>query len=109
MRRRFPAFVYVNRRAKQIAGRLVPPMRKKTSLIWLSAAAGLWLGALTLQDQGLIDAYAKPAGIQHGSEGSKGIALFRQVLERVRADYIDKPEDAKDRKSTRLNSSHMSI
>ena len=70
-------------------------MRKKTSLIWLSAAAGLWLGALTLQDQGLIDAYAKPAGIQHGSEGSKGIALFRQVLERVRADYIDKPEDAK--------------
>jgi carboxyl-terminal processing protease len=62
------------------------------SLILLGAAAGIAVSLVTTQPQLLLDgpgAKAATAGPHHQ------LRLFRDVFERVRADYVEKPDDGK--------------
>src|SRR5215472_12729601 len=67
-------------------------MMRKTSLIFLGAIAGAGLTLLATQPQTLsVGSSAKAAA----SETYRQLNLFRGVFERVRADYVDKPDDRK--------------
>jgi carboxyl-terminal processing protease len=67
---------------------------RKTSLILLSAAAGAALSLLATQPRlMLVGASAKAAG--GGADTYRQLNLFGDVFERVRADYVEKPDDAK--------------
>jgi len=62
------------------------------SLILLGAAAGVAVSLITTRPQLLLDsagAKAATAGAYHQ------LALFRDVFERVRADYVERPDDGK--------------
>jgi carboxyl-terminal processing protease len=62
------------------------------SLILLGAAAGVAVSLVTTQPQLLLDgAGAKAATAGHYHQ----LGLFRDVFERVRADYVEKPDDGK--------------
>src|SRR4029077_9549301 len=67
-------------------------MMRKTSLILLGAAAGAALTLITTQPRIVFDgsiARAAPA------DPYRQLSLFGDVFERVRADYVEKPDDAK--------------
>ena len=67
-------------------------MMRKTSLILLGAAAGTALTLITTQPRIVFDgsiARAAPA------DTYKQLSLFGDVFERVRADYVEKPDDGK--------------
>src|SRR5437016_5598394 len=67
-------------------------MMRKTSLILLGAAAGVALTLITTQPRIVFDgsiARAAPA------DTYKQLSLFGDVFERVRADYVEKPDDSK--------------
>jgi carboxyl-terminal processing protease len=67
-------------------------MMRKTSLILLGAAAGAALTLMTTQPRLVFDgsiAKAAPA------DTYRHLSLFGDVFERVRADYVEKPDDAK--------------
>src|SRR5882672_1150603 len=67
-------------------------MMRKTSLILLGAAAGTALTLITTQPRIVFDgsiARAAPA------DTYKQLNLFGDVFERVRADYVEKPDDSK--------------
>ena len=66
-------------------------MMRKTSLILLGAAAGAALTLVAVQPQMLIGASAKAAA----ADTYRQLNLFGDVFERVRADYVEKPEDQK--------------
>src|SRR3989441_587236 len=69
-----------------------PRMMRKTSLILLGAAAGVALTLITTQPRIVFDgsiARAAPA------DTYKQLCLFGDVFERVRADYVEKPDDSK--------------
>jgi carboxyl-terminal processing protease len=67
-------------------------MMRKTSLILLGAAAGAVITLLTVQAPTLaIGASAKAAV----ADTYRQLNLFGDVFERVRADYVEKPDDAK--------------
>src|SRR5689334_24399974 len=97
-------------------------MMRKTSLVLLGAAAGTAMTLLATQPRiAFMGASAKAAA----ADTYRELNLFGDVFERVRADYVERPDDSKlvesaingmlagldpqDRKSTRLNSSHSSI
>ena len=62
------------------------------SLILLGAAAGVAVSLVTTQPQLLLDgAGAKAATAGHYHQ----LGLFRDVFERVRADYVEKPDDGR--------------
>ena len=62
------------------------------SLILLGAAAGVAVSLVTTQPQLLLDG----AGAQAAAAvPNHPFALFRDVFERVRADYVEKPDDGK--------------
>jgi carboxyl-terminal processing protease len=63
-------------------------MMRKTSLILLGAAAGAALTLFTTQPR-LLEAIAAPA------DTYRQLNLFGDVFERVRSDYVEKPDDAK--------------
>ena len=66
---------------------------RKTSLILIGAVAGAALSLLATQPRlMLVGASAKAAG---GADTYRQLNLFGDVFERVRADYVEKPEDAK--------------
>ena len=68
-------------------------MMQKASLILLGAAAGVAVSLVTTQPQLLLDgttAQAAPA-----ADTYRQLGLFRDVFERVRADYVEKPDDGK--------------
>src|SRR5437588_5949470 len=65
-------------------------MMRKTSLILLGAAAGAALTLMTTQPRIVFDS-AKAAG----ADTYKQLSLFGDVFERVRSDYVEKPDDAK--------------
>jgi carboxyl-terminal processing protease len=68
-------------------------MMRKTSLILIGAVAGAALSLLATQPRlMLVGASAKAAG---GADTYRQLNLFGDVFERVRADYVEKPEDAK--------------
>jgi carboxyl-terminal processing protease len=67
-------------------------MMRKTPLIFLSALAGAAVALLVSQPHsGLLGSSAKAAA----SDTYKQLNLFGDMFERVRADYVDKPDDKK--------------
>src|SRR5262244_1422841 len=67
-------------------------MMRKTSLILLGGAAGVALTLITTQPRVLFDgAYAQAAA----ADTYRQLSLFGDVFERVRSDYVEKPNDGK--------------
>src|SRR3954454_21303519 len=67
-------------------------MMRKTSLILLGAAAGGALTLITMQPRIIFDgAHAQAAA----ADTYRQLSLFGDVFERVRADYVEKPDDGK--------------
>ena len=67
-------------------------MMRKTSLMFLGAIAGAGLALLATQPHSIfIGSSAKAAS----SDTYRQLNLFGDVFERVRADYVEKPDDAK--------------
>src|SRR5208282_1357292 len=67
-------------------------MMRKTSLIFLGAVAGVGLTLLATQPRtAFVGASAKAAA----SDTYRQLNLFGDVFERVRADYVEKPDDSK--------------
>jgi carboxyl-terminal processing protease len=67
-------------------------MMRKTSLIFLGAAAGVVVTLLATQPpSALVGSSAKAAA----SDTYRQLNLFGDVFERVRADYVEKPDDSK--------------
>jgi carboxyl-terminal processing protease len=67
-------------------------MMRKTSLIFIGALAGAALALLAVQPHTLrMGSSAKAAA----SDTYRQLNLFGDVFERVRADYVDKPDDTK--------------
>ena len=67
-------------------------MMRKTSLVFLGAVAGAGLALLATQPHSmLVGSSAKAAS----SDTYRQLNLFGDVFERVRADYVEKPEDSK--------------
>src|ERR1700758_969243 len=67
-------------------------MMRKTSLIFLGALAGAGLTLLATQPHSvLVGSSAKAAS----SDPYRQLNLFGDVFERVRADYVEKPDDSK--------------
>jgi carboxyl-terminal processing protease len=64
----------------------------KTSLILLGAAAGAALTLMTTQPRVVFDDSSARAA---GADTYKQLSLFGDVFERVRSDYVEKPDDAK--------------
>ncbi len=70
-------------------------MMRKTSLVFLGAVAGA-VATLTLtQPHSLLIGSAARAA---ASDTYRELNLFGDVFERVRADYVEKPEDFKARR-----------
>ena len=68
-------------------------MMRKTSLVLIGAAAGMALTLLATQPRiPSIGSIAKAAG---SADTYRNLNLFGDVFERVRADYVEKPDDAK--------------
>jgi carboxyl-terminal processing protease len=65
---------------------------RKTSLILLGAAAGAALTLMTTQPRILLDGSSARAA---AADAYKQLSLFGDVFERVRSDYVEKPDDGK--------------
>src|ERR1700726_4084527 len=65
---------------------------RKTSLILLGAAAGAALTLMTTQPRIVFDGTSAKAA---GADTYRQLSLFGDVFERVRADYVEKPDDGK--------------
>src|SRR6202051_1995519 len=65
---------------------------RKTSLILLGAAAG---AALTLMTTPPRIVFGGPSARAAAADAYKQLSLFGDVFERVRADYVEKPDDGK--------------
>ena len=68
-------------------------MMQKASLVLLGAAAGVAVSLVTTHPRLVLDgatAQAAPA-----ADTYRQLGLFRDVFERVRADYVEKPDDGK--------------
>jgi carboxyl-terminal processing protease len=67
-------------------------MMRKTSLIFLGAMAGAAMTMLVTQPQTFVSGSSAKAA---GSDTYRQLNLFGDVFERVRAGYVDKPDDSK--------------
>jgi len=67
-------------------------MMRKTSLILLGAAAGAALALITTQPRIVFDGSSAKAA---AADTYRQLSLFGDVFERVRADYVEKPDDSK--------------
>ncbi|HTV37907.1 MAG TPA: S41 family peptidase, partial [Xanthobacteraceae bacterium] len=67
-------------------------MMRKTSVIFLSALAGAAMTLLVTQPHALLPGSSAKAA---SSDTYRELNLFGDVFERVRADYVDKPDDTK--------------
>src|SRR5580704_9573595 len=67
-------------------------MMRKTSLIFLGALAGILTTLLITQPRALLVGSAARAAV---SDTYRELNLFGDVFERVRADYVEKPDDSK--------------
>ncbi len=67
-------------------------MMRKTSLIFLGALAGILTTLLITQPRALLVGSAARAAV---SDTYRELNLFGDVFERVRADYVERPEDSK--------------
>jgi carboxyl-terminal processing protease len=69
-----------------------PRMMRKTSLILLGAAAGAALTLITTQPRLVFEGSSARAA---AADTYRQLSLFGDVFERVRADYVEKPDDGK--------------
>jgi carboxyl-terminal processing protease len=69
-------------------------MMRKTSLILLGAAAGAALTLMSIQPRLVFDGTSARAAAAD-SNTFRQLSLFSDVFERVRSDYVEKPDDAK--------------
>jgi len=67
-------------------------MMRNTSLILLSAAAGVALTVITTQPRIALDGSSANAA---AADTYRQLALFSDIFERVRSDYVEKPDDGK--------------
>src|SRR5256714_6729008 len=67
-------------------------MMRKTSLILLGAAAGAALTLITTQPRIVFDGSSARAA---SADTYRQLSLFGDVFERVRSDYVEKPDDSK--------------
>ena len=67
-------------------------MMRKTSLILLGAAAGAALTLITTQPKVVFDGSSAKAA---AADTYRQLSLFGDVFERVRSDYVEKPDDSK--------------
>ena len=67
-------------------------MMRKTSLVFLGAMAGAVVTLLATQPHSLLIGSAARAA---ASDTYRELNLFGDVFERVRADYVEKPDDSK--------------
>ena len=67
-------------------------MMRKTSLILLGAAAGAAVTLITTQPRIIFDGARAQAA---AADTYQQLNLFGDVFERVRADYVEKPDDGK--------------
>jgi len=67
-------------------------MMRKTSLILLGAAAGAALTLISTQPRIVFDTSSAKAA---AADTYRQLSLFGDVFERVRADYVEKPDDSK--------------
>jgi carboxyl-terminal processing protease len=67
-------------------------MMRKTSLILLGAAAGVVATLITTQPRLLLEGARAQAA---AADTYRQLSLFGDVFERVRADYVEKPDDGK--------------
>ncbi len=67
-------------------------MMRKTSLILLGAAAGAALTLITTQPRIVFDGSSARAA---AADTYRQLSLFGDVFERVRSDYVEKPDDGK--------------
>src|SRR6476660_8833348 len=67
-------------------------MMRNTSLILLSAAAGAALTVITTQPRIVLDGSSANAA---AADAYRPLALFSDIFERVRSDYVEKPDDGK--------------
>jgi carboxyl-terminal processing protease len=67
-------------------------MMRKTSLVFLGAAAGVMVTLLATQPHSLLVGSSARAA---ASDTYRELNLFGDVFERVRADYVEKPDDSK--------------
>src|SRR4249920_1952259 len=68
-------------------------MMRKTSLILLGAAAGVAVTLVTTQPRLLLEGARAQAAA--AADTYRQLSLFGDVFERVRSDYVDKPDDGK--------------
>src|SRR5512138_410452 len=67
-------------------------MMRKTSLILLGAAAGVAVTLITTQPRIVFDGSRAQAA---AADTYRQLSLFGDVFERVRSDYVEKPDDGK--------------
>src|SRR5262245_36047142 len=67
-------------------------MMRRTSLNLLSAAAGAALALVTIQPRLVFDSSSARAA---ANDAYRQLSLFGDVFERVRADYVERPDDIK--------------
>src|SRR5438128_10217923 len=67
-------------------------MMRKTSLILLGAAAGVAVTLIATQPRIVLDGARAQAA---AADTYRQLSLFGDVFERVRADYVEKPDDSK--------------
>jgi carboxyl-terminal processing protease len=67
-------------------------MMRKTSLLFLGALAGVLVTLIITQPHALVAGSAARAAV---SDTYRELNLFGDVFERVRADYVEKPDDSK--------------
>src|ERR1044071_2349126 len=67
-------------------------MMRKTSLILLGAAAGIALTLISTQPRIVFDGASARAAT---ADTYRQLSLFGDVFERVRSDYVEKPDDGK--------------
>jgi carboxyl-terminal processing protease len=68
---------------------------RKTSLILLGAVAGAALSLLATQPRLMLVGASAKAAAAGSADTYRQLNLFGDVFERVRADYVEKPDDAK--------------
>ena len=68
------------------------PMMRKTSLILFGAAVGVVVSLVTTQPRPLLDGLRAQAAT---TDEYRPLRLFNIVFERVRADYVEEPDDRK--------------
>ena len=68
---------------------------RKTSLVFLGAIAGAGLTLLATQPHTVFARSSAKAASLASSDTYRQLNLFGDVFERVRADYVEKPDDNK--------------